>query len=322
MIATARRGPVVAGTWLIGIGLVFILRQAMGLGWGEAWPLLVILVGVASLVTTALNGVRGVSGLWSFTWPVIWIVVGVALLASTTGRLAEAPLDLIAEWWPILLVIVGLWFLLGALVPGGRATERLTLPLAGIAAANVRIRFGAGELFAGRASPGNLVDGTFAGGVIQQPIGPGAVELRQDTAFGVPWLDHDARWDVGLTGEVPLDLRLDVGAARSELDLSSVRLRSLVLHTGASDTRVRLPRAAGETTVRAETGAASLTLEVPAGVAARIRSRVALGRVNVDVSRFPQTPDGFASPDYGTASNRVDIDISGGVGSTRIVSVA
>ena len=86
-MTAARRSPIVAGTWLIGLGLVFIVRQAMGLDWSEAWPLFVILVGVASLVTTALNGVRGVAGLWSFTWPAGWILVGIALFASTTGRL-------------------------------------------------------------------------------------------------------------------------------------------------------------------------------------------------------------------------------------------
>jgi len=322
VIASARRGPVVAGTWLVGIGLVFIVRQAMGVGWDEAWPLFVVLVGVVGIVTTVLNGVHGIAGLWSFTWPVVWTVVGIALLASTTGRLDQGPWDLVVQWWPVLLVVVGAWFLLGAIVPMGRAREQLAVPLAGASTANVRIRFGAGELFAGPASRGNLVDGTFIGGVVQQVPGPGAVELRQDTSFGVPWLDHKARWDVGLTREVPLDLRLDVGAARSALDLSELRLRSLELHTGASETRVRLPSAAGETAVRAEAGAASLTIEVPAGVAARIRSRVALGRVSVDAARFPPSADGYASPDYDSAANRVDIDISGGVGSTRIVSVA
>jgi hypothetical protein len=51
---------------------------------------------------------------------------------------------------------------------------------------------------------------------------------------------------VGLTGEVSLDLRLDTGANRSMLDLRELRLRSLALKTGASETRVRLPVAASK----------------------------------------------------------------------------
>ena len=79
-----------------------------------------------------------------------------------------------------------------------------------------------------------------------------------------------------------------------------------------------MPAAAGRTAVTAETGAASLAIEVPQGVAARIRMRMALGSVVVDEARFPRTADGYASPDWEAATNRVEIDIQGGVGSVRI----
>ena len=69
------------------------------------------------------------------------------------------------------------------------------------------------------------------------------------------------------------------------------------------------------TSVRAQAGAASLTIEVPAGVAARIRTRMALGRAQIDQVRFAPTGAGYESPDYATSSNRVDIDVGGGVGS-------
>jgi hypothetical protein len=66
-------------------------------------------------------------------------------------------------------------------------------------------------------------------------------------------------------------------------------------------------------------GAASLTLEVPIGVAARIRSKMALGSSQIDESRFPRTFDGYLSPDFEGAANRVDITIEGGVGSVKVV---
>ena len=198
--------------------------------------------------------------------------------------------------------------------------ETLELPLGGARQAHVEIKFGAGELVTRRAAQGALVEGTFQGGVRHRSDGTGRVELRQDMDGGIPWLDRDSRWDVGLTGEVPLDLRLEVGAYRGTIDLSDLRLRSLELHTGASDTFVRLPRAAGSTTVRAETGAASLTMEVPTGVAAKIRSRMALGTTQVDEARFPRVGDGFQSVDFGASPNQIDIDVQGGVGSFSILS--
>jgi hypothetical protein len=184
------------------------------------------------------------------------------------------------------------------------------------------VKFGAGELMAGAAAPGNLVDGRFEGGVVERTAGPGAVELWQDTSFGVPGFDQRSVWLVGFTSEVPLDLSLDTGASRARLDLSTLRLRSLDLRTGASETHVRLPRAAGLSSVRVHAGAAAVTLEVPGGVAARIRSRMAIGSTQVDQNRFPRSPNGYESPDYATAANRVDIDLEGGVGSMRVTGVA
>lgn len=44
-----------------------------------------------------------------------------------------------------------------------------------------------------------------------------------------------------------------------------------------------------------------------------------LGSTPVDERRFPRAVDGYGSPEYDGATNRVDIDVQGGVGSVRIV---
>jgi len=316
----SRRGSLVAATWLIGLGLVFLIQQGADLSWAEAWPMFVILVGVGSFVSTAVRGYLGIGGIWAFTWPLAWVVVGVLLLLSTTGNLALGPRELISEWWPLALVVLGIWFLIGAIVPGSAPSEALVIPIGLATGANVTIRYGAGELRTHVAAAGDLIDGQFVGGVSHRQDGPGRVELRQDAAAGWPWLDRRFAWDVGLTAELPLDLRVDGGATRMVLDLRDLKLSSLELHTGASGTRVALPRAAGVTAVRAEAGAAELVFEVPDGVAARIRSRMVLGSTQIDQGRFPPTAQGYESVDYATAQNRVDIDVQGGVGSLRVVS--
>ena len=316
----SNRGQLVAATWLIGLGIVFLVQQATGTPWSQAWPLFIILVGAATLVSEVLQRRHRGSGLWAYTFPVAWIAVGSVLLASTTGRLSQSPGDLIVTWGPWFLIVLGAWFVLGAILPRGHGpVEQLELGLDGATQAAVRIRFGAGELSARAAAPGHLVDGRYEGGVDHRVRGPGQVELTQDTTYGIPWFDRRSSWDVGLTAEVPLDLRLDTGASRANLDLGGLRLRSLELKTGASETRVRLPRAAGATNVWVEAGVASVTLEVPPGVAARIRTSVGLGSIQVDQARFPRTTSGYESPDFATATDRIDIDLRGGVGTLRVV---
>jgi hypothetical protein len=319
-VNASRRGSLTAATWLIGLGTVFLVREAAGWSWGQAWPLFVILVGVAGVVSVAIGWRRG--AMWAYTWPVAWTLVGIALLVSTTGNLAQGPGELLATWWPVAAIVLGAWFLLGALFSHGGGTDRLVIPLEAAADAAIRIKFGAGRLTTGRAAAGNLVDGTFNGGAESRRQGANRVELAQDFAHGVPWLDHPSEWAVGLTAEVPLDLSLETGASKALLDLTDLRVRNLELKTGASDTRVILPRAAGGTAVRAEAGAASLVIEVPRSVAARIRSRVALGTNQIDEARFPRLGDRYQSSDYDTSENRVDIDVQGGVGSVRVVSGA
>lgn len=314
----ANRGALVGGLWLIGLGAVFLIRQAMDLAWTEAWPLFVILVGVATFVTTLLER-RGGWTFWDLTWPIVWIGVGIVLFLSTTGQLTTGPGELIAQGWPWLLVGLGVWFLIGSVAPGGRAPrEELSIPLQDLPSATVRIRFGAGTLDSGLAAPGQLVDGRFRGGVVHRQLGSGIVDLEQDTSYGMPWLQRESAWTVGLTGEVPLDLKLEAGASRTRLDLSGTLTRRLEIKTGASETTVTLPRAAGMTDVKAEAGAASLTFIVPSGVAARIHGTVALGSIRVDEDRFPRFGSDFQSTDYGSATNRVDLDINGGVGSVRV----
>lgn len=315
-----RAGAIVAATWLIGLGVVLLIPDLVGWTWGEAWPLFLILVAVGSLASRLAWGRLGRLGPWDLTWPLVFGAVGVLLLLSTTGALDLPPGELVARGWPILLLAIGAWLLIGAFWPRRTGpTEHLAIPLEGAAGARIRLRFGAGTLNAGRAAAGNLADGDFVGGVVARRQGPGAVELSPDVDGGWGWVDRPFEWRMGLTGDVPLDLVVESGAARTDLDLSDLVVRSLRLQTGASETLVRLPRAAGSTEVRAEAGAAQVTFEVPAGVAVRVRSRMALGSTQVDEGRFPRTADGYASPDWATAANRVELDLQGGVGSFRVV---
>jgi hypothetical protein len=314
----ARSGTIIGALWLIGIGAVFLVQQWIDRPWGEAWPLFVIGTGLVSLATLPFKP-RDASGLFvSSGWSLLVTAIGVLLLLSTTGAMGVEPATLIGRGWPVAVIVLGVWFLLAAAIPSrAGSTERLALPLGDASRASVRIRHGGGELTVGRAAAGLLVDGEFGGGVVQHVRGAGSVELRPPAVWGAPWSRAWPRWEMGVTGEVPLELDIEGGASRTRLDLGELQVRSLRLQTGASETRVDLPRSGGETKVRAEAGAASLSFEVPAGVAVRIRSRMALGSTVVD-ARIPRSSDGWESPGYAEAENRVDLDLSGGVGQLRV----
>jgi len=258
-------------------------------------------------------------------WGFVLILVGVLFLLSTTGILKGINVwDLI---WPTFLIGLGLWILFGNLLGRRSAgeTRQMAIPLEGATSARVKIAHGAGRLtLDSRAAPGELLTGSFTGGVQSSLDRSGSevkIKLRvPDYAF--PFFNwgwsRSIDWTIGLSRDIPLSLEVGTGANESILDLTDLRVTELQLHTGASSTKVTLPANAGITRVTCEGGAAGFELRVPTNVAARIRFRGGLSSINVSTSRFPRSGDGYQSPDYDTAVNKVEIDIQMGVGSVDI----
>ncbi|HEX5396083.1 MAG TPA: DUF5668 domain-containing protein [Candidatus Limnocylindria bacterium] len=317
----AHRGAMTGGIWLIGLGLIFLAQQLLDIPWSQAWPLFLILAGIAGAVQLLLGfGDRGAPAAWlGWIWPMLLIGLGVLFLGVTTGTLGIGFDDLVA-WWPLLLVGIGVLFLIGSVWPGqrGAAQDSVSIDADGVSQADVVVRFGAGELRIGAGRTGKLVEGRFGGGVVAKRPSRERVELSPDMDRGIWWGGERLDWDVRLAPDVELDLRIEGGASRSTLDLRELRVRRLDLKTGASQTNVRLPEH-GVTAVRADAGAAQVTFEVPSGVAARIRSQMVVGRTDVDESRFPKVDGGrYESADFATAADRIEIDVRGGMGNVVI----
>ena len=79
-----------------------------------------------------------------------------------------------------------------------------------------------------------------------------------------------------------------------------------------------LPANAGLCTTKIESGAASVVIQVPAGVAGKIYVQSGLSGINIDTSRFMHSGSYYESPDYASATNKVDIRIETGVGSVSV----
>ncbi|MBI4770579.1 MAG: hypothetical protein HY784_09285 [Chloroflexi bacterium] len=175
-----------------------------------------------------------------------------------------------------------------------------------------------------------LYSGVFGGGLDKQVTRSGdrleaTLRPRSDDwaawRGAWPWnwgLRSGFAWDVALNPAIPLAVTLETGASENELDLSGLRLTEITLKTGASATRLTLPASAGHTHARIESGAASVDVRVPEGVAARIHGVMGLGVLAVDQARFPKRDGGYESPDFIGAANRVELEVQGGVGSVSV----
>lgn len=260
-------------------------------------------------------------------WGAWLIILGVLFLA---GNLGLIQMDIWSLFWPMIIILLGFWFLWGSLMgPGEVPSKEVSLPLQGAERAALTIKHGAGRLqLASGAAPGMLVSGTCGGGVetravlsgsqLDLEIKPGLSQFK-DLFSPWNWLnERGLGWDLHLSPDLPIDLRLESGAAESRINLRDLWVTDFVLKTGASSTDLTLPAGAGLTSARLEAGAAAVNITIPDGVAARITTESGLAAVDIDQHRFPRDGNRYQSPDYSSAENRVDLRVETGLGSVQI----
>jgi len=258
-------------------------------------------------------------------WGTALILIGILLLLNTLGILKVNVWGLI---WPSILILLGLSALWGAFAgPRQAEVQQAVIPLEGASRAKVRVSFGAGRLaIRSHSSPSELVNGSFEGGLDFKTDRDGdtlKVKMRvpYEDMWAFPWMWWGGRrfeWSVGLSNQIPLDLRVEAGASQSQLDLTDLRVTDLKLEVGASNTEVTMPAGAGNTKADIDAGAATVKIRIPSGVAARIRFSGGAATFTADSSRFPRMGDYYQSPDYEGAPNKIEMRIDAGAGTVDV----
>ena len=165
--------------------------------------------------------------------------------------------------------------------PAGRGTASLLVPREGatqldleLASAPARSGVGGGstELVEVRSSREDIYSRIDRSGARAN------VRLRQDASW-LPWSFRGGTdWGVRLAEDVATVFTLNAGAGDFSIDLSRLRIVDARLSIGAAQARVVLPRPTGEVNVRVTAGASTVTVEIPPGVEARVRSEGGLLR--------------------------------------------
>jgi len=260
----------------------------------------------------------------SIFWGGLFIVAGALLMLSNLGILTVNIWKLV---WPTFIIAMGVWTLWTATQgPEALEIEQVSIPHQDAESAKIKMEFGAGQVkMASGAGAHELLQGTFAGGASYSTKLDGStlnVKLEPPSAdivhIVMPWSWGAREWQISLNDQVALSLEMETGASSMVLDLSDLQVKELNLDTGASSTEITLPANAGHTHVDVDGGAASIVLNIPEGVAARIQVDSGLASIAVNRERFPRMGDVYKSNDYDTAENKVDITADIGAGSLAI----
>ena len=187
----------------------------------------------------------------------------------------------------------------------------------------VKVQYGAGVLTVRRGDDGELYNALFhfdenwaiprteyAGGRLEVGLSPSETG---NSDFS-DWPD-EASLELELAPGVPMDLDLDFGAGRAELDLTGLAVRKLVVNTGASESVIRVDEVNRERmeSARINVGAADLrVLGVGNMNAERVTVKSGLGSVVLRLDgEWPD--DGYLVVEMGLGALELQVPRSLGV---------
>jgi len=123
--------------------------------------------------------------------------------------------------------------------------------------------------------------------------------------------------EVALNQNPVWDINFNIGASKSNFDLTEYKVKNVSLHTGAASGRMKLGDKYDSTNVDIEMGAASIIVEIPKTSGCSITSDMAL--VSRDFPGFYKKYSGYyETENFQSAVKKVFIHVEGGVSSIKV----
>lgn len=287
--------------------------------------------------------------------PIIVVGIGVLLLLSNLGMLQWSVWEALAKLWPVLLigagldlaigrrsalgslivavlmlaVLAGAVFLMTAPAAAGQEVtgDRLSQPLQGASSAQVDMRIGAARVRVGGSAPaGQLLEGTARVGQTERVVTDARVAndsliytaSSQGVGVSMVGFNRDRVWDLRLTGSVPVNLALSLGAGEAILDLREAKVTRLDLSIGAGAATITIP-AGASLAANLKVAVGDMQVRVPRGAALRVDGQGAVAVVSLPGGRDSFGHTTYTSAGYQSAAERIDLTVSCAVGAVRIV---
>jgi hypothetical protein len=316
-------GPIL----LITVGILFLgsnLGVIPGGGWGviwKLWPLLLIVAGLDDLLRR--NGIA---------WPILLIGAGAFLLYNNFGPQSWISWTQLFKLWPVILIAVGIdvlfrdqsgwmtaagliltvalisgavWmFSSGIKVTADYAQVRETMDPE-VKSFEVDISLGLGELIVSDLeSPRVLIEGNITPDKKEADL-----KVTGETAYyqlknnQPDFFPHTARWELGLTQDLDLDLSLNNGVGEMFLSLDNLQLTSLNANQGVGRLILHLPEASdGELLVKQAIGL--IQIQIPSGARVAVDAQNGLSKVSFP-SGFELENGYYTTP--GTTKSNADL---------------
>lgn len=304
----SRRAPLVFPIILIAIGVLFLVHN-----WRPAfdpwpvletyWPLLLIFVGLGKMYDTFQRS-RNPGASAGFS------------PGTTIGALAF-----------VLVLVLLIWH--------GRSFARRndsyygskhtaqTVDLQGATSARARLEISAGQLTI-NGGGSHLLDADFTySNSFEEPRvdysvanGVGQLNISQHSQSVHFGRSHN-EWNVRFGQEIPLELKVDMGAGQGNLHLRDVPLTRLDLHIGAGQVDVDLTGdRKKDLTAEIQGGVGQANVRLPRNVGVIAQAHGGIGSISAD--GLKHDGDSYTNEAYGKSPATIHLKVEGGIGEIRL----
>ncbi len=300
----SRRAPLVFPIILIAIGVLFLVHN-----WRPAfdpwpvlatyWPLLLIFVGLGKMYDT-FQRTRNPGASAGFS------------MGTTIGTLAF-----------VLVLVLLIWH--------GRSFARRhdfypetkhtvqTVDLQGAKSARARLELSAGQLTV-NGGANHLLDADFTySNSFDDPRvdysvanGVGQLTIQQDDRTAHFGRSHN-EWNLRFSKEIPLELRVDMGAGQGNLHLRDFPLTRLDLHIGAGQVDVDLTGdRKTDLTAEIQGGVGQANIRLPKNVGVMAQAHGGIG--SISAHGLKHDGDSYTNEAYGKSPATIHLEVEGGIG--------
>ena len=304
---------------LIAIGTLFLLRnwnpgfepfQILRMHWRLILAVVLILIGLGKIWDSSRNRAAGAGGTSSGT-----------ALGTTLGAVAGVF---------VLIILIGHFEKRRHHDEPGDTFEQHssqvveTRDLKGAESVDVELHMGGGQLNVQGGSAHLLnadfhYDRKWDNPTVDYHVSgdKGVLEVRQpgeSVSFG----PTENTWDLNFSNDVPMAVRVEMGAGQGNLRLGDMNVRNLELQMGAGQVLLDLTGARkSDMNVDVKGGIGQITVRLPRDVG--VKAHAAGGIGTVQAHGLKESGSEYTNDAYGKTPHKITMDIQGGIGEIELI---